>query len=69
MQKMEQNGHSGSALPPVVRHDLSMNLQRLGQHIVSRRVALGHRTRTDLANRLKLTVRTHRERQPRHLVI
>src|SRR6476620_11532078 len=33
-------------------------LERLGQHIVSRRVALGYRTRTDLANSLELTVRT-----------
>jgi hypothetical protein len=33
-------------------------LQRLGHHIVSRRVALGFRTRTDLANSLKFTVRT-----------
>ena len=33
-------------------------LQRLGHHIVSRRVALGYRTRTDLANILKFTVRT-----------
>ena len=33
-------------------------LARLGHHIVSRRVALGYRTRTDLANSLKFTVRT-----------
>jgi hypothetical protein len=33
-------------------------LGRLGHHIVSRRVALGYRTRTDLANSLKITVRT-----------
>src|SRR4029079_10803346 len=33
-------------------------LQRLGHYIVSRRVALGYRTRTDLANSLKFTVRT-----------
>jgi hypothetical protein len=33
-------------------------LERLGHHIVSRRVALGYRTRTDLANSLKFTVRT-----------
>jgi hypothetical protein len=33
-------------------------LVRLGHHIVSRRVALGYRTRTDLANSLKFTVRT-----------
>jgi hypothetical protein len=33
-------------------------LEQLGHHIVSRRVALGYRTRTDLANSLQLTVRT-----------
>ncbi len=33
-------------------------LERLGHYIVSRRVALGYRSRTDLANGLQLTVRT-----------
>jgi hypothetical protein len=33
-------------------------LERLGHHIVSRRVALGFRNRTDLANGLQFTVRT-----------
>ena len=33
-------------------------LERLGHHVVSRRVALGYRTRTDLANSLPFTVRT-----------
>ena len=33
-------------------------LKRLGHHIVSRRVALGYRNRTDLADNLQLTVRT-----------
>ena len=33
-------------------------LERLGHHIVSRRVALGYRNRTDLADSLKFTVRT-----------
>ena len=33
-------------------------LERLGHHIVSRRVAMGHRNRTDLANSLQFTVRT-----------
>ena len=33
-------------------------LERLGHHIVSRRVALDYRNRTDLANSLKFTVRT-----------
>jgi hypothetical protein len=48
-------------LPPVVRHDPFMDqhaLEGLGHHIVSRRVALGYRTRTDLANSLQFTVRT-----------
>jgi hypothetical protein len=34
------------------------SLERLGQHIVSRRVALGYRTRSDFANGLQFTVRT-----------
>ena len=33
-------------------------LQRLGHYIVSRRVALGYRNRTDLADSLQFTVRT-----------
>ena len=33
-------------------------LARLGHHVVSRRVALGYRNRTDLANSLAFTVRT-----------
>ena len=33
-------------------------LERLGQHVVSRRVALGYRNRTDLASSLQFTVRT-----------
>jgi len=33
-------------------------LKRLGHHIVNRRVALGYRNRTDLADTLPLTVRT-----------
>ena len=33
-------------------------LKRLGHHIVSRRVALGYRNRTDLADSLQFTVRT-----------
>ena len=33
-------------------------LGRLGHHIVSRRVALGYRNRTDFANSLQFTVRT-----------
>jgi hypothetical protein len=45
----------------MVRHDGSMDghaLERLGHHIVSRRVALGYRNRTDLADSLQFTVRT-----------
>jgi hypothetical protein len=44
-----------------VRHDAYMDsraLERLGHHVVSRRVALGYRNRTDLANSLQFTVRT-----------
>src|SRR6516162_9042297 len=44
-----------------LRHDPSMDrhaLERLGHHIVSRRVALGYRNRTDLADGLQFTVRT-----------
>ena len=45
----------------VVGHDRFMDqhaLGRLGHHIVSRRVALGYRTRIDFANSLQFTVRT-----------
>jgi hypothetical protein len=61
MQEMEKTGHVDSTLPPVVRHDRFMDqhaLGRLGHHIVSRRVALGYRNRTDFANSLQFTVRT-----------
>ena len=34
------------------------DLARLGHHVVSRRVALGYRNRTDLADSLPFTVRT-----------
>ena len=34
------------------------DLERLGHHVVSRRVALGYRNRTDLAESLQFTVRT-----------
>ena len=34
------------------------DLERLGHHVVSRRVALGYRNRTDLADGLQFTVRT-----------
>jgi hypothetical protein len=36
----------------------SRALERLGHHVVSRRVALGFRNRTDLAGSLQFTVRT-----------
>ena len=45
----------------LVRHDACMDtraLERLGHHVVSRRVALGFRNRTDLAASLQFTVRT-----------
>jgi hypothetical protein len=38
--------------------DPFMDLEGLGHHIVSRRVTLGCRTRTDFANSLKITART-----------
>ena len=44
-----------------VRHDAPMDrraLERLGHQVVSRRVALGYRNRTDLADGLQFTVRT-----------
>jgi hypothetical protein len=44
-----------------MRHDRFMDrhaLERLGHHIVSRRVALGYRNRTDFANSLQFTART-----------
>ena len=61
VQKMETDARGNSTLPLPVRHDACMDqdaLGRLGHYIVSRRVALGYRTRTDLANSLKFTVRT-----------
>jgi hypothetical protein len=45
----------------LVRHDGSMDRvarERLGHYIVSRRVALGYRNRSDLASSLPFTVRT-----------
>ena len=44
-----------------MRHDPFMDspaLERLGHHVVSRRVALGYRNRTDLADSVQFTVRT-----------
>jgi hypothetical protein len=61
VQKLETDAGGNSTLPLPVRHDACMDqdaLGRLGHYIVSRRVALGYRTRTDLANSLKFTVRT-----------
>ena len=48
-------------LCPLMGHDACMDsraLERLGHHVVSRRVALGFRNRTDLADSLQFTVRT-----------
>src|SRR6201999_3800048 len=58
VRRMERNGRGDSTLPLIVRHDPSMDLERLGHHIVSRRVALGYLNRTDLANSPKFTART-----------
>ena len=41
------------------------SLERLGHHVVSRRVALGYRNRTDLADSLQFTVRTLADRARR----
>ena len=43
-------------------------LERLGHYIVSRRVALGYRNRTDLADSLQFTVRTLAGGEPNELV-
>jgi hypothetical protein len=61
VQQKEKYAIDDSTLPPVVRHYRSMDqhaLERLGHYIVSRRVALGYRNRTDLADSLQFTVRT-----------
>ena len=59
--RWNRNGHGDSTLPPscvmIDRMDRRA-LERLGHHVVSRRVALGYRNRTDLANSLQFTVRT-----------
>jgi hypothetical protein len=61
MHENESNVYRGWTFPPVVRHDSVMDqlaLEGLGHHIVSRRIALGYRTRIDLANSLQCAVRT-----------
>jgi hypothetical protein len=61
VQQIEKDVRGDSTLPLMMRHDPCMDrraLERLGHHIVSRRVALGFRNRTDLANSIKFTVRT-----------
>ena len=61
VRQMERNGHGDSTLPPwCVMIDCMDRraLERLGHHVVSRRVALGYRNRTDLASSLQFTVRT-----------
>jgi hypothetical protein len=58
---MEKIARPGWTLPSVVRHDRFMDrhaLDRLGHDIMSRRVALGYRNRTNFANSLQFTVRT-----------
>ena len=42
----------------------SRALERLGHHVVSRRVALGFRGRVDLASSLQFTVRTLADIEP-----
>ena len=61
MRRMERNAHEASTFAPLVRDDALMDrraLERLGHYVVSRRVALGYRNRTDLAASLQFTVRT-----------
>ena len=61
VQQTEQNAHSGSTLPfwcVMMSAWTDATWQRLGHHVVSRRVALGYRNRTDLADSLQFTVRT-----------
>ena len=61
VRQMERNGHSVLDIAALIRHDACMDrraLERLGHHVVSRRVALGYRNRTDLADSLQFTVRT-----------
>ena len=61
MHRVERNGDGDSTLPPgyaIMAFMDSRALERLGHHVVSRRVALGFRTRTDLAASLQFTVRT-----------
>jgi hypothetical protein len=61
VQQAERNGHGNSTLPPwcvIIEPMDSPALERLGHHVVSRRVALGYRNRTDLASSLQFTVRT-----------
>ncbi len=61
VRRMEKNGRGNSTLPPWCVMIASMDrraLERLGHHVVSRRVALGYRNRTDLADSLQFTVRT-----------
>src|SRR6185436_1980244 len=58
---VERNGHGGSTLPPwcvMIDGMDRRDLERLGHHVVSRRVALGFRNRTDFASSLQFTIRT-----------
>src|SRR6478609_5661128 len=61
MHRVERNGDGDSTLPPwyaIMAFMDSRALERLGHHVVSRRVALGFRTRIDLADSVQFTVRT-----------
>ena len=58
---MERNRHGDSTLPSwcvMMPARSRRSLERLGHHVMSRRVALGYRNRTDLADSLQFTVRT-----------
>ena len=61
VRRMEQKRAWRLDIAALIRHDDCMDrraLERLGHHVVSRRVALGYRNRTDLADSLQFTVRT-----------
>lgn len=55
---MAEESHRSSWCPGFTSAITIKTLERLGHHIVSRRVALGYRNRTDFADSLQFTVRT-----------
>jgi hypothetical protein len=55
---LAEESHRSSWCPGFTSAITIKTLERLGHHIVSRRVALGYRNRTDFADSLQFTVRT-----------